>query len=210
MKTLYGLYAITDSKLIPEQEFENRVEAVLKSGARILQYRDKSTDHTKRLQQANSLRELCNSHNALLIINDDIELARNSCADGIHIGKDDDSLEQARQQLGKDKIIGVSCYNQLELAHKAIRAGADYIAFGSFFSSSIKPDAPTASIDLIQEIKQEYSIPVCCIGGITQQNHQPLLDAGADMLAVISELFAHDNLSDIEQAAQDFSHSFRT
>lgn len=210
MKALYGLYAITDSNIIPDAEFENRVEAALKSGARILQYRDKTTDQAKRLQQASSLRLLCDTYSATLIINDDITLAQSVNADGIHIGKDDQTLQRARQQLGDDKIIGVSCYNQLDLARAAIEAGADYIAFGSFFASNIKPDAPNANLELIREIKQESTTPVCCIGGITRLNHPPLLEAGADMLAVISDLFAHDRPADIEQAARQFSQSFRT
>ena len=209
MKMLYGLYAITDPDIIPHAEFEKRVEAALKSGARILQYRNKTTDQKNRLQQAHYLRQLCDTYNVTLIINDDIALARAVNADGIHIGKNDSSLALARQQLGDDKIIGVSCYNQLDLARQAIKDGADYIAFGSFFSSTIKPDAPTASLQLIRDIKQETSLPVCCIGGITRHNHPPLLEAGADMLAVISDLFAHDQPADIEQAAQQFSQSFR-
>jgi len=128
---LQGLYAITDETLMLPEKFALMAEAALAGGVSILQYRDKSDDHDKRLQQAYTLKELCLKYNATLIINDDIALATAVDADGIHIGKTDASLNVARQQLGAGKIIGVSCYNQLSLAEEAIHHGADYIAFGS-------------------------------------------------------------------------------
>ena len=134
-KNLKGLYVITDQRLMPESLFFEKAEAALSSGAKIIQYRDKSTDTEKRLSQAKTLRNLCNQYGSLLIINDDIELTKLVNADGIHIGKDDTSLKQARSALGREIIIGVSCYNQTEIAQQAVDNGADYIAFGSFFSS---------------------------------------------------------------------------
>ena len=130
---LHGLYAITNEKLIPLDVFLDTVEAALSSGVSILQYRDKSTDNKKRLHQARALKKLCSKYNALFIINDDIKLALTVKADGIHLGKQDAALKQARQQLGHEKIIGISCYNQISLAKQAIADGADYIAFGRFF-----------------------------------------------------------------------------
>ncbi len=208
MKTLRGLYSITDETLMPEHRFDEMARACLAAGTAILQYRDKSSDTTKRLQQASQLRQLCDEFGALLIINDDISLANEVDADGVHIGKDDQSLELARQALGKDRLIGVSCYDQLELALDAARQGADYIAFGSFYSSSIKPDAPRASLELIHQFKQHSATPLCCIGGITRDNHRPLVEAGADMLAVISDVFRHPSSEDIKQAVRAFSQSF--
>ncbi len=202
---LQGLYAITDQRLMPVAHFADKAEAALAAGARILQYRDKSVDQHRRKQQATRLRELCSAYDALLIINDDLSLAREVDADGVHIGKDDFALATARKQLGENRIIGVSCYNQIELAESAIQGGADYVAFGSFFNSSIKPEAPVAGAELISNLKQRFDTPVCCIGGITTTNCPPLIEAGADMLAVISDVFAHETLEQIERSCRTFS-----
>jgi thiamine-phosphate pyrophosphorylase len=204
MNSLRGLYIITDEKLIPRDAFASTVEAALRGGARIIQYRDKSADHIKRLQQARELKILCQHYRALLIINDDVELAGAVDADGVHIGMHDMSLQQAKTILGK-KIIGVSCYNRFELAQSAAQQGADYIAFGSFFSSSTKPDAVRADVELIHRAKRELTLPVCAIGGITLQHAPALTQAGADMLAVITDVLAADN---IERRCQQFSSLF--
>jgi len=209
-KALHGLYAITNETLMPATLFAEKAEAALCAGTKIIQYRDKSTDSKKRLSQARTLKQLCSQYNSILIINDDIELAKEVDADGIHIGKDDYSFEQARQQLGDKKIIGVSCYDQLPLAYSAAKKGADYIAFGSFFSSSIKPDAPRAKASLITEFKKEQQTPVCCIGGITTENHTILLDSGADMLAIISDIFSHDNTHLISETCRVYSEAFKS
>ncbi len=194
-KNLHGLYAITDSNLIPHENFNEKVKQALSGGARIIQYRDKSQDSEKRLQQASDLKEICIQHNAILIINDDIQLAIDTNADGIHIGIKDISLNDARKKLGKNKIIGVSCYNQLKLAQQAEKEGADYIAFGSFFSSQIKPEAKTATIDLLIKAKQQLKLPICAIGGINTANASSLIHAGADMLAVISSVFGQQDIT---------------
>ena len=148
-KKLSGLYAITNETLMPEEHFLRMAEAALTSGASVLQYRDKSCDKNKRQYQAGALKDLCDKYNVLFIINDDINLVKQVDADGIHIGKNDNSIDETRDRIGADKIIGVSCYNQISLATDAIIHGADYVAFGSFFGSSIKPDAARASSDLI-------------------------------------------------------------
>jgi len=209
-KTLSGLYAITNENLMPEKFFLSMAETALASGVSVMQYRDKSTDTNKRLNQASALKKLCDHYSAIFIINDDVKLAKQVDADGIHIGKNDLSLKETKEQLGNNKIIGVSCYNQLSLASDAIKNGANYIAFGSFFGSSIKPDAPHASSDLISSIKQQYNIPVCCIGGITIENHRPLLEAGTDMLAVISDLFSQPDNDHISRRCAQYLKSFNT
>ena len=202
--SLHGLYVITDQQLMPAEHFCSMAEAALSAGARLIQYRDKSRDTGKRLEQARQLRRLCNQYNALLIINDDIELTQKCEADGIHIGKDDASLSDVRRQLGADYIIGVSCYNDSELAQRAIESGADYIAFGSFFGSQIKPDAPRASTQLITQVKSTHSTPVCCIGGINRENCGELVSQGADMLAVISDVFDAADEDEIKQRCASF------
>lgn len=190
-KSLKGVYAITDSKLL-ESHFATAIEQSLQGGCRLIQYRDKSKDADKRRQQAEQIKALCQQYNALLIINDDILLAKAVNADGVHLGRDDSQIDAARSLLGDDKIIGVSCYNQLQLAIDAEQSGADYVAFGAFFNSQIKPDAPVATIALLEQAKRQLKLPICCIGGITQQNAGDLIQAGADMVAIISAIYQHD------------------
>jgi thiamine-phosphate pyrophosphorylase len=202
---LKGLYAITDENLISEQYFNQAVESALKGGAKIIQYRDKSSDQQKRLIQATALRLLCKRYEALCIINDDIELAKAIDADGVHLGRGDSTIKKARKILGNDAIIGVSCYNDLTLAIDAEKNTADYVAFGAIFSSTTKPDATVAGLDIISQAKRQLSIPVCTIGGITKDNLQLVVQHGADMSAVISSLFSS---SDILQSANRLSKHF--
>lgn len=204
-KQLKGLYAITDQQLIAEDGFNQAVEQALKGGARIIQYRDKSSNRKKRLRQAESVRLLCEQYQAICIINDDAELAKAVEADGIHIGKDDTSIAQTRDILGDDVIIGVSCYNDIARAIAAQDNAADYIAFGAIFSSPTKPGAAVAGLDLISKAKQQLAIPVCTIGGITEDNIQQVIQHGADMTAVISSLFS---AGDIQQRAKNLSQHF--
>lgn len=203
---LRGLYAITDENLIAENHFDQAIESALQGGARIIQYRDKSSDQQKRLRQADTLNSLCRQYQALCIINDDIELARTVNADGVHLGKDDALISQARQTLGKDAIIGISCYNDINLAIAAEKSTADYVAFGAMFSSSTKPKATNADITLISEAKQKLSIPVCAIGGITEKNIQQLIRHDVDMTAIINSLFSASN---IKEAANNLSKHFQ-
>ncbi len=205
MPALHGLYAITDSSLDDDNTLREAVEHALQGGARLLQYRDKSDDHDKRLRQASLLKTLCAQRDALLIINDDIELAKQCRADGVHLGRDDASVAHARAALGDGGIIGVSCYNQLALARRAQQQGADYVAFGAFYPSPTKPDAAVATLDLLQQAKTELAAPVCAIGGITVDNAPALVEAGADMLAIISGVFRQP---DIARAASQFSRLF--
>jgi thiamine-phosphate pyrophosphorylase len=202
---LKGLYAITDENLISEQYFNQAVESALRGGAKIIQYRDKSSDQQKRLIQATALRLLCKRYEALCIINDDIELAKAIDADGVHLGRGDSTIKKARKILGNDAIIGVSCYNDLTLAIDAEKNTADYVAFGAIFSSTTKPDATVAGLDIISQAKRQLSIPVCTIGGITKDNLQLVVQHGADMSAVISSLFSS---SDILQSANRLSKHF--
>jgi len=202
---LKGLYAITDQHLISKADFSLAIEAALRGGVSIIQYRDKSDDSNKRLQQASILRSLCQQYGAISIINDDIELAQTVGADGVHIGKDDQSLKQAREALGDDAIIGVSCYNDIGLSRAAEKNSADYVAFGTMFSSTTKPGAVMATPNIISEAKRQLNIPVCGIGGITTENIHQLIQHETDMAAVISSLFAAD---DIQQRARLLSQHF--
>jgi len=202
---LRGLYAITDETLITEEDFSEAIESALQGGASIIQYRDKSGNRQKRLQQAASLRELCTRYDATCIINDDIELARAVNADGVHLGRDDTALAHARQQLGEDAIIGISCYNDISLALEAERNSANYVAFGTMFSSPTKPDAVNAGPETISQARKRLNVPICAIGGITEANIHQLIEHDADMAAVISSLFAAD---DIQLRARLLSQRF--
>ena len=193
---MHGLYVITDGST--GAVLLDKVEQALRGGAAIVQYRDKTTDTPRREQEAAALRALCHEHHALFIVNDDVTLAKTVQADGVHVGRDDSALLAARASLGKSALIGVSCYNRLELALEAAAQGADYLAFGSFFPSPTKPNAPRATLALLQQARQQLTLPICAIGGITLETAPSLLANGADMLAVITDVF---NSPDIAQQA---------
>ena len=182
-----GLYAITPDEPDSARLLE-RVEVVLVAGAAWLQYRNKSADATLRARQARLLQPACARHGVPLIINDDWRLAATIGADGVHLGEDDAELATARAALGRDAIIGASCYDNLELACGAVAAGADYVAFGAFFPSPTKPHARVAKPALLSAAGS-LGVPLVAIGGITPDNGASLVDAGADLLAVISGVF---------------------
>lgn len=199
-----GLYAITPDEA-DTVELLRKVRLALLGGTRVLQYRNKTALAALRLKQAQALRELTREFGVTLIVNDNVALARQVTADGVHLGSADGSVPDARVQLGSGGLIGVSCYNRLELAHEAVSMGADYVAFGSFFASTVKPNAVAAMPDLLRQARRELAAPLVAIGGIMPQNATLLLEAGANALAVISALFA---APDIEGAARQFSNLF--
>ncbi|MDH3326271.1 MAG: thiamine phosphate synthase [Gammaproteobacteria bacterium] len=201
MALINGLYGVTiDNDL----RLTENVKAALAGGVSVIQYRDKSSSAEKKYDLAVRLKKLC-AGKALFIINDDVSLAKSVDADGVHLGKDDADIHKARQLLG-DKIIGVSCYNELSLAEKAQSEGADYVAFGRFYSSTTKPAAIQASPDLITAAKKSLSVPVIAIGGITVNNAGLLIEAGADAIAVVNGLFKQP---DIKKTAQDYCALFQ-
>lgn len=146
-----------------------------------------------KLKEAYALRQLCSLHNTLFIINDDINLTEKVHADGVHLGKDDGSIQQARQQLGVDSIIGISCYNDINLAFQAQRQGANYVAFGALFDSKTKTNAPHCPLNVITKAKQILHIPIVGIGGIDLYNQQQAFNAGCDAVAMINALFKNYN-----------------
>jgi thiamine-phosphate pyrophosphorylase len=201
-----GLYALTPETADTEWLLM-QVEAALTGGVAAVQYRDKSNDVARRHEQASELVALCRRFGVPLIVNDDLRLADLADADGVHLGRDDGSVREARIILGKGKIIGSSCYQSLELAQAAQAAGADYVAFGSFFPSPTKPAAGRADTDLLREATHRLSVPIVAIGGITLASAPTLLDAGADSIAVLSALF---DAPDIRAAAYDLNQLFET
>jgi thiamine-phosphate pyrophosphorylase len=181
------------------------VSEALSGGARLVQYRNKHASAALRLEQARALKKLCASRNATLIVNDHIDIALETDADGVHLGGEDGTCGDARQRLGAGKLIGISCYDRIDLARAAVREGADYVAFGSFFPSRIKPDAVRAPLDLLTQAARELPVPAVAIGGITTTNAAALVDAGAKAVAVISAVF---DAPDVRAAAQQFTALF--
>jgi len=195
-----GLYAITPD-LADTAALLAKVEQALKAGVALLQYRNKIISKDKRLLQARELAPLARGYGVPLIVNDDVEIALSVGANGVHLGKDDGDLAGARAKLS-GKILGASCYADLDSAKAAIRAGANYVAFGSVFPSPTKPDAVRAPLSLFQS---NLGVPLCAIGGITLRNAPQLIAAGADLLAVISDLF---EAPDIAQRAAEYRKLF--
>jgi thiamine-phosphate pyrophosphorylase len=191
---LYGLYAIT-----PEASDGKRlladVEAALAGGCRIIQHRDKESTMPERVARARALRQLTHRFGSSLLINDDLALAILVNADGVHLGGDDGSIAAARAILGPEKILGTSCYADMDAAIRASAAGADYVAFGAVYPSPTKPQAPPVAVDLFFRAKTTLTAATCAIGGITLANAAPLIDAGTDLLAVISDLFSAPDIA---------------
>ena len=204
MSFISGLYAITPD-CADTEDLLRRVQLALAGGARVLQYRNKLADRRLRLAQASALRELAREFAVPFIVNDDVHLAAQVDADGVHLGATDSGLDAARAVLGKHRIIGISCYNRISLARDAVSAGADYVAFGAFFPSGVKPAAVAADVGLLRQARAELAVPLVAIGGISAQNGASLVQAGADALAVISALF---DAADIQAVAQAFSKLF--
>ena len=203
-RSLRGLYAITPDGL-PDDVLLERVEAALRGGVRLLQYRDKQSTPSQREEMALALCALCRRYGTGFIVNDDLALALKIDADGVHLGGSDGDLVAARQTLGLGKLLGASCYSDFELARTAVSAGADYVAFGAVYPSPTKPQAVRAPLELFARCRAELRIPACAIGGITLDNAPPLVAAGADLLAVITDLFS---APDVESRASAFQQLF--
>ncbi|HVS26854.1 MAG TPA: thiamine phosphate synthase [Burkholderiales bacterium] len=201
---LRGLYAITPNEA-DTPKLIHQVKLALEGGTRWVQYRNKSANNKLRRRQAEALAALCSQFGAALIINDDIELTRACNAHGAHLGREDASLATARSLLGKNKIIGASCYDQIERAIEAEAQGADYVAFGSFHPSSVKSHTVRPQVQLLAQARTKLSAPIVAVGGITLENAGVLIEAGADAVAVISALF---NAPDIKTAAKKFNCLF--
>lgn len=202
-----GIYAITDPVLLQGATLYERVEAALREGLCLLQYRNKSAIAEQQLIEARHLLTLCHRYNTPLLINDDLELCLKVGADGVHLGQSDAGLKQARTLLGKDAIIGITCHSDLDRALKAEADGASYVAFGRFHPSSTKPHAPHADIRILPTAKARVKLPIVAIGGINADNGSPLVAAGADMLAVIHYLFAYP---DVSERVRQLKQCFRT
>ena len=201
---LRGLYAVTPDDA-DEPQLLNAVRAALEGGVRLLQYRDKTADAARRQRLAMALRQRCSEFDACLIVNDDVALAVAIAADGVHLGADDGDLAAARRALPAGMLLGASCYADPQRARAAVAAGADYVAFGAVCPSPTKPQAVRAPLDLFSRWRAESTVPACAIGGITMAAAPHIIAAGADMLAVITDLFG---APDIARRAADYQRLF--
>jgi len=193
---LKGLYVLTDASLTPYASILEQVERVLKSGVRVIQYRDKYASDEVAEKTCIRLQALCDVFEAIFIIDDRLELAHKICADGLHIGEDDVSYEEARVLLGENKIIGVSCYGDIERAKKYADLGADYVAFGAFFPSPTKPHANMVAPQILQMAKEQLRVPICAIGGINQDNIHRLSCYDIAMYSLISAVYKDDTIEE--------------
>ena len=187
------LYAVTDRRWLGDSTLEQQVEEALKGGATFVQLREKQLDKKSFYREAVSLKKLCRKYGVPFVIDDDVELALESGADGVHIGQSDMALLDAREKLGPEKMIGVSA-RTVEEALEAERNGADYLGVGAVFSTSTKPDAVDVSLETLRKICESVSIPVVAIGGIGTENLPKLAGTGIAGVAVVSALFAGENI----------------
>jgi thiamine-phosphate pyrophosphorylase len=204
---LTGLYAIADTHYLAPARLAPTVAEAIAGGARVVQYRDKRHGPAARREHIAALLAVCRPAGVPLIVNDDVEAAAECGADGVHLGREDMPLENARARLGAGFLIGISCYNELARAEAAEAGGADYVAFGSFFPSATKPGAVRAPLELLAQARARLKVPIVAIGGITPENGARLLAAGADLLAAAEGVFAR---SDVREAARAYARLFET
>lgn len=189
-----SLYAITDYQNLTGSALFTAVEEIVAGGCTLIQYRNKSDNIALCTFEAEHIKQICHRHNAKLIINDSIELAQHVQADGVHLGQTDGNTNLARKALGDNAIIGVTCHNSLEYAEIALEQGANYVAFGRFFSSKTKATATNAPTNLLKKARTLWpSATLVAIGGITQSNAQPLLSLGANYVAISHDVFYSQN-----------------
>ncbi len=192
-----SIYGITDPSYLPDNLFFSKIESALAKGLQLLQYRDKSQNTKIRKQEASALKKLCERYNAKLIINDDIKLALEVKADGVHLGQEDESIRFARRNVPPEMLIGATCHNDLGLAQKAVSQGASYLAFGRFFPSKTKTDATLADLEILRQAREIFSLPIVAIGGINLHNAKNVWRSGAHCLALSQSLFAPDDPGEV-------------
>lgn len=202
---LCGLYAVTGGKLTPENRFAGTVEAAIKGGAKIIQLREKGASESEVVRKGKAALEVTVKYGVPLIINDSPEIAKQTGADGVHLGGGDGTVEEARKLLGGGAIIGVSCYGEIERGVEAQKRGADYAAFGTPYFTPTKPDRKPAPLKVLREAKERLKIPVFAIGGITVENAAEVLETGVDGIAVITAVFG---AGDVEEAARQLAGFF--
>ncbi len=201
-KKINGLYAITPDRQ-DNDLLLSEVRQAIDGGVKLIQYRAKNIPDKQKHIQAKAIKDLCDDRNVNLIINDNIELSMYLDAFGVHLGKDDDSIENARKMLGSDKCIGISCYNSIERVKKVFKKEIDYIALGAFFPTKSKPNAPRASLEMVAEARTFCKLPIVAIGGIDLVNISMLLKSDINAFASISSIF---NSGKIESITNEFNN----
>ena len=186
------IYAISDDVLMPENLALEYAREILECGVKFFQFRSKKAVKNENL--ASEILNLCEKFGAKFIVNDDVKFAKKIGAKAVHLGKDDENIKEAFEILGKDAYVGVSCYNDINLAINAAKNGASYVAFGSVFTSLTKPNAPKCGLEVVKEAKQIFNLPVCVIGGINETNIGSLSLAKPDLIAVISAIYKDGNI----------------
>ena len=188
------IYAISDDILMPENLALEYAKEILECGVKFFQFRSKKAVKNEKL--ASEILNLCEKFGAKFIVNDDVKFAKKIGAKAVHLGKDDEGIKEAFEILGKDAYVGVSCYNDINLAINAAKNGASYVAFGSVFTSPTKPNAPKCGLEVVKEAKQILNLPVCVIGGINETNISSLSLAKPDLIAVISAIYKDGNIKE--------------
>ena len=188
------IYAISDDVLMPENLALEYTREILECGVKFFQFRSKKAVKNEKL--ASEILNLCEKFGAKFIVNDDVKFAKKIGAKAVHLGKDDEGIKEAFEILGKDAYVGVSCYNDINLAINAAKNGASYVAFGSVFASPTKPNAPKCDLEVVRETKQILNLPVCVIGGINETNIDSLSYANPDLIAVISAIYKDRNIKE--------------
>lgn len=188
-----GLYVITDENLTPYDKMLYMVKQALEGGAVMVQLRDKNSTDEFLLDYGLKLRELCRKYKAYFIVNDRVDLALKLDADGVHVGEEDENIEKVMEKM-KGKIVGVSCYGSIERAKQMQEIGVSYVAFGSFYPSRTKPKSKTIPKDIVSQAKKELAIPICVIGGINVERAKELINLGADLVAVINDIWTSEDI----------------
>lgn len=188
------IYAISDDILMPENLALEYAREILESGVKFFQFRSKKAVKNEKL--ASEILNLCEKFGAKFIVNDDVKFAKKIGAKAVHLGKDDEGIKEAFEILGKDAYVGVSCYNDINLAINATKNGASYVAFGSIFTSPTKPNAPKCGLEIVKEAKQILNLPICVIGGINEANIGLLSHVKPDLIAVISAIYKDGNIKE--------------
>ena len=188
------IYAISDDILMPENLALEYAREILECGVKFFQFRSKKAVKNEKL--ASEILNLCEKFGAKFIVNDDVKFAKKIGANAVHLGKDDEGIKEAFEILGKDAYVGVSCYNDINLAINAAKNGASYAAFGSVFTSPTKPNAPKCGLEVVKEAKQILNLPVCVIGGINETNIGSLSHTKPDLIAIISAIYKDGNIKE--------------
>lgn len=200
-----GLYLITNDD--PIELLLAKLEGAMATyEVAVLQYRRKKVAKEDQAYEIEYMKQMCEQYKVPFVINDDLETAVKYGV-GVHLGQDDGSIQEAVEHLPKNVLIGRSCNNSLELAEQAIADGANYVAFGAIYATDTKPEAGNIGLETLKQAKSKLNVPICAIGGLTVENGKEVIEAGADLCAVISDVLGR-SMSTVGQRVYDWSELF--